>query len=57
MKHEPSQGGDAVATLARYSSVGVEEVKAFVVADGRGGDARSFGDLADRQQSFRHSPT
>ena len=51
-EHEPPEGGDAVAPLPGQAGIGDEQAEAFVVADGRGGDARSCGDLADGQQWF-----
>jgi hypothetical protein len=49
-EHKPSEAAEAVPTLPGRSGIGNEQVEAFVVADRRGGNTSSFGDLPDGQQ-------
>ena len=56
-EHEAAQGRVAITALSRLAGVGGEQAASFVVADRRGGDVRSFGDFADRQEWLGHIPT
>lgn len=56
-EYKPSEGRDSEAPLTGRPGVGHKKVETFVVADRRGGNARSLGDLPDSKQWLRHAPT
>jgi len=54
---QPPEGHGSISALPGRSSIGHDQAEAFVVPDRRRSDVRTFGDLPDGHERFRHAPT